>query len=149
LVWRAREGRSLWSSRVPERARLQARASLGGRAHGSAGGKARTDGKSRFRRAVEPVARTPRRGRFRHQDAGQARRRKLINLPISAKSFLQVSFAHWSESNFDELSNASSQFVEIAGFASVEFQSGHKSWRCEVTIGATFQFKSRMTKGDH
>ena len=43
----------------------------------AAGGETRAHGQPHRGRAVEPIARAPRRQRLRHQDAGQARRREL------------------------------------------------------------------------
>ena len=69
------KGRQLRRGRVPERAGLQERPALGRRDRRAAGREAGTHGQPDLRRSREPVARAPRRQRFRHQDAGQARGR--------------------------------------------------------------------------
>ena len=56
-----------------QRAGVQERAALGRRDLRAAGGAARPHGQPHLRRAVEPVARAPRRQRLRDEDAGQAR----------------------------------------------------------------------------
>ncbi len=60
------------SGRVPGGPGLQKRAALGRRDPRAPRGPARAHGQPRQRRSVQPVARAPRRQRFRHQDAGQA-----------------------------------------------------------------------------
>ncbi len=59
------------SGDVPAGAGVCQRAALGGRDRRPPGRAARPHGQPRVRRAVEPVARTPRCRRLRHQDAGQ------------------------------------------------------------------------------
>ncbi len=60
--------------RIPVGRRIQERAALDRRDRPAPGREARPHGQPRLRRSRQPVARAPRRVRFRHQDAGQDRR---------------------------------------------------------------------------
>src|SRR5439155_422011 len=91
----AGEGLALRRGRVPECAGLQERPAVGGPDLRAAGGEARAHGQPHLWRAVEPVARAPRRQRLRNEDAGQARRRQLSAHPTlprgATTSFLMLS----------------------------------------------------------
>ena len=73
VVRRAGKGTCLRRGRIPVRARIQERAALDRHDRKTPGREARPHGQPHLRRPRQPVARAPRRQRFRDQDAGQDR----------------------------------------------------------------------------